>query len=265
MHKDDLDLPSQIEYYLGKDRLPNLHWKSTIPESWAIPPRTSGMQLCNPDAHNKTITIDSIEYSLNNLGYRSAFDYDVDQLKTKKLILLLGDSDTFGRGSNIEHLYATKIQMSVEYCVLNLGIPGISADGIARVGVQSMLALGPAIQHVCVLWPMFSMREFVSKTFKSGVHNISPNVPYADWWDHIDWVSNNYNYQKNKILLEQTALSISANYHNLIINRNDPNSLIQYVKSGLFTEFSPDSHTAIANYFIRKINNEPSLYQTMQS
>jgi hypothetical protein len=265
MNTPTLSPAEQIEYYLGKDRLPNLHWKPVIPKAWAITPRVSGMQLCNPDSHNKTVTIDSIDYYLNNLGYRSNFDYNITQLQNKKIILLLGDSDTFGKGSNFSTMYATKIQELTDYCVVNLGIPGISADGLTRVGVQSILSLNSAIHHVCVLWPMFSMREFVSKTFKSGVHSVSDNIPYTDWWDHIDWVSNNYNYQKNKILLEQTTLNAGAMYHELMINRNDPNTVMQYTKNGIFTELTNTSHEAIANYFVRKINNQPSLYKQLNT
>jgi hypothetical protein len=131
---------------------------------------------------------------------------------------------------------------------------------MARVGTLSMLALGSAVKHVCVLWPVPSLREFVSKKFQSGVHTMSDLVPYTNWWDHIDWVSNNYNYQKNRILLEQTAANNGAKYHDLIINRYDKNNKVTYNTIGIFTELTAESHLAIANYFLRKIHNQPSLY-----
>jgi hypothetical protein len=138
---------------------------------------------------------------------------------------------------------------------------------MTRIGVQSLLALAPAVKHVCALWPVLSLREFVSKKFKCGIHNISTYLPYEDWWDHIDWVSNNYNYQKNKIMLEQTVLSAGAKYHDLIINRQDKNTPTTYtsIQGGEFTELSTESHAAVAQYFIRKIKNQPSLFQTLQS
>ena len=112
---------------------------------------------------------------------------------------------------------------------------------------------------------MYEPVEFVSKTFKSGIDKVSDYAPYNGWWDHIDWVSNNYNYQKNKILLEQTTISAGARYHNLIINRQDTKSPTTYIQSGIFTQLTAESHTAVANYFLRKINNQPSLFQELQS
>lgn len=275
MSKHDLSVTEQIEYYLGKDRLPNVHWRPEIPASWAIATRP-GIKLCNAEMSNAVVVLDEgIPYKFNNLGYRSAFDYDVEFLKTQNVILLLGDSDTMGRGVKYHDMYASKIlKDATDYCVLNLGIASASGDAMTRVGIQTMLALTTAVKHVCTLWPILSNREFVSKKFTSGTHTASTHVPYVDWYDHIDWVSNNYNYQKNHIMLMQTAQSFGAQYHELIINRYDKNSNISYqtvrspatetAKETEFTEFTPESHTAIANYYLRKINNEPSLYQQMQ-
>jgi len=261
MDKYALSPEEQIEYYLGKDRLPNLHWKAAIPEAWSILPHPEPMLLCGPDLHNTTVHINNIDYYFNNLGYRSNFDFDVAKLKNKKIILVLGDSDTSGKGLNFEDMYSTKIQSNTDDCVMNLAIPGLSADGMSRIGSLSILALGSAVKHVCVFWPVASLREFVSKKFKSGVHNLSTVTPYSNWWDHIDWISNNYNYQKNRLLLEQTTSNIGAQYHELIINRYDEKNKVTYNQNGIFTELTAESHTAIAQYYLRKINNKPSLYK----
>lgn len=272
MNKDDLSLTEQIEYYLGKDRLPNVHWKPEIPPAWSIVTRP-GIQLCNENMAGAVVVLEEgIPYKFNNLGYRASFDYHLDLLKDQDIILLLGDSDTMGRGVCYHDMYSSNIIKGAgKYCVLNLGVASLSGDGMTRIGVQSMLALGSAVKHVCVLWPILSLREFVSKKFASGVHTTSTHIPYQDWYDHVDWVSNNYNYQKNHILLKNTACSIGAKYHELLVNRYDTKSNITYQtikslesehsKEVAFTEFTPDSHTAIANYFLRKINNQPSLYE----
>jgi hypothetical protein len=276
MDKSQLSLDQQIEYYLGKDRLPNLHWKSTIPNAWSIITRPD-IQLCNKHMANSVVTLEEgIPYKFNNLGYRSSFDYNIEFLKDQKVILLLGDSDTMGRGVRYHDMYSSKIIKGVDdYYVLNLGIASLSGDGMSRIGAQTMLALQSAVKHVCVLWPILSTREFVSKTFASGIHTVSTHVPYLDWYNHVDWVSNNYNYQKNHILLEQTARAIGAKYHELMINRYDKKSNIEYQtvispeseysEEVEFTEFNPDSHTAIANYFLRKINNQPSLFEQLKT
>jgi len=276
MNTNNLTPVEKIEYYLGKDSLPNLHWKSTIPTAWSIITRP-GIQLCNEHMANSVVTLEEgIPYKFNNLGYRSSFDYDIEFLKNQNVILLLGDSDTMGRGVRYHDMYSSKIIKGVDnYYVLNLGIASLSADGMCRIGVQTMLALQAAVKHVCVLWPILSTREFVSKKFASGIHTVSTHLPYPDWYNHIDWVSNNYNYQKNHILLEQTTLAMGAKYHELIINRYDKKSNVEYqiVKSPAsdyseeaeFTEFNPNSHTAIANYFLRKINNQPSLFDQLKT
>jgi hypothetical protein len=262
MNTNSLTPVEKIEYYLGKDRLPNLHWKPEIPASWTIPPRAKGL-LCDYDTRGKSRFLDNIEYKFNQLGYRSDFEYNISLLKRKNVVLLLGDSDTAGRGVEFVDLYSTKIRKLTNYYVINLGVAGISGDGMTRIGVQTIMALGSSVKHVCVLWPVQSLREFVSKKYSYNVHNYSDLIPYSDWWDHIDWVSNNYNYQKNRLLIEQTTKNYGAQYHDLIINRYDKTTPITYnsIQNNELTEFTPESHTAIANYFLRKINNQPSLFE----
>lgn len=273
MNKRDLTTIENIEYCLGKDRLPNLHWQTHIPNSWDIPTRHGEAKLCNSQIANASIRLkEGIIYRFNNLGYRSNFDYHAEELKRKNLILILGDSDTLGRGVEFNHMYSSKISDNyTDYTVINLGIVGLSADGMARIGVQSLLTLGTAVKHVCVLWPVHSNREFVSKNFFCGTNSIDSHVPYKTWYDHIDWISNNYNYQKNHHLLKLTACSIGAGYHELMINRYDKKSPItyqqvtspatEYSPEFVFTEFTPDTHAAVANWYIRKIDDRPSLYQ----
>ncbi len=270
MDLSNLTTVEKIEYYLGKDRLPNLHWQARIPATWEIPPKHTGMALVNDSSHDRTVTLaEGIPYTLNNLGYRSTFDYVLDELKTKKLILILGDSDTFARGVWANDMYSAKIQQHTDRLVLNLGIPGLSGDGATRVGVQCLLALGSVVEHVCILWPGFSLREFVSKTFRCGTHTQGDHVPYTDWYQHIDWVSNNYNYQKNRLLLEHTARAQGAQFHDLIINHSDKKNHVNFitVHSGnqTYTELDSDSHTAVAQYFLKKINGQPSFFKQTQS
>jgi hypothetical protein len=253
-----MDHVEQIEYYLGKDRLPNVHWKPKIPTAFEIPSRKNDLLLCNKDSAHTTITVGGIDYYHNNLGYRSSFDYD---LNLDNIVLLLGDSDTFGTGAEYNEIYSTKLQQLSDYCIVNLGVPGLSGDGMARIGCQTILALKDKIKHVCVLWPVASLREFVSKTYQAGIHSMSKELPYDNWWDHIDWISNNYNYQKNKLLLKSLTESIGIEYHDLVINRYDKNSVVSYINAGPFTEFDADSHTAIANYFYKKITHQPSLFE----
>ena len=258
-------MTNPIEEYLGKDHYPNLHWIPEIPVSWAIPAKP-GMAFCKPTMANSKLVINNVLYEFNNLGYRSNFDYIIEDLKDRKIILLLGDSDVLGFGIDVAHIFSTEIAKNLpEYCVMNLGIIGLSSDAMARIGVQVILALQSAVKHTCVLWPLASSREVVSKKFRAGVNPNSKILPNKDWFTHIDWVSNNYNYHKNRLLLEQTSLANKACFHDLMINRYNKNSPVTYnlhsspetnaFKFTTYTEFTAETHLAIANYYIEKIKN----------
>jgi hypothetical protein len=251
-----MDLVEQIEQLLGKDHLPNEHWKPEIPPAWAVVTR-HGIQLTGPDVHDITLEQAGINYTFNNLGYRSNFDYILDDLKTKELILVISDSDGMGRGVEFNNIFSSLIQNQRSETVVNLSVPSLSPDGMARILAKAMLALDGAVKHVCILWPGFSTREFVSKKFQGGIYSEINEVPYTDWWDHIDWVSNNYNYRKNQLLIAQTAKSIGSELHELIINRNrEPiDGMFTYLPSQgtKISQLSIESHMAIANYFLRKL------------
>lgn len=262
--KTGMTLDENIEYYLGKDRLKNLYFNATIPAAWEIPAR---IQNPAPIVNASTIgffTGDKTEYHYNNLGYRSKFDYRLNELKEKRIILCLGDSDSFGIGVAHENIWPSLIDTNAT--VLNLGISGISLDGIARIATQTIQALGNSIDTVLIHYPPMSLREFVSKKYKGGVHtHRNYNLPYADWWDHIDWQSNNYNFNKNRLFLENTCATHNIEFYDLYINREDTKVPYDFVEYGVYSSIGPHTHRAIANYFNRKINNQPSLFESTQS
>jgi len=244
-----------IDHYLGKDTFKNLFFASKLPTAWDIPSRTTS--FINKHPTNETVVYyDGVEYRYNNLGYRSTFDYSVDDLANKKVILCLGDSDLFGSGLDYKDTWSYQLQELVgnEYTVVNMGIRGASADAIARIGVSTMTAL-PNITATLVQWPHTSLREFVSKSYKGGVHtHRNYDLPYEDWWKHIDWQSNNYNYNKNKILLENTAARYGIKYCDLYINRDDPKVPYDFVEFGMYSCVGPKTSQAIARYFNKKLD-----------
>lgn len=263
---NDID---SIEFVLGKCRFPNKDWKEIIPPSWDIPARidTRGRHT---EAIKNSIQYDNLnntEYEFNNLGYRSNFNFHLEELKNKKIILFIGCSDTFGKVVEYNKIFPSIIaELLPEYVILNMGILGASADCAVRIGTQTILALKGNIEHVIMVWPSPSNREFVSKKFKSGIVALNrKNVPYSDWWDHIDWVNNNYNYNKNRNLISSVSIANNAKFHDLIIDRECPEikkDLIQYYP---YTSLGENTHQAIANYFYRKIMNKYSLYDEMRA
>jgi hypothetical protein len=263
-NKPGLNLDENIEYYLGKDRLRNLYFAAEIPASWSIPTR-----IQNPAPIKNANTVgffkgDSTEYHYNNLGYRSKFDYVAEELAEKRVVFCVGDSDTFGIG--IEHDKIWPNLIDTEAAVLNLSVPGISTDGLARLVAQTVQTLGNSIDAVLIHYAPMSLREFVSKRYKGGVHtHRNYNLPYADWWDHIDWQSNNYNFNKNRLLMESICAQYNIAYYDLYINRDDKKVPFDFVEYGVYSSIGPATHQAIANYFSRKLNNQPSLFQSLQS
>ena len=264
-NKPQLTLEENIEYYLGKDRYKNLFFAPTLPAAWDIPARP----LSNESIANTVVydTDQQVEYKFNNLGYRATFDYDLQDLKQKQIVLCLGDSDVFGAYNKLDSVWTSQLQQKLpEVTVLNFGIRGTSSDGVARIGARAVEALQSSIVAVCVHWPPPSVREFVSKKFKCGVHtHRNYHLPYEGWWDHVDWQSNNYNYFKNQILLSSVCSKYQIPYYELISNKEDRTVPYDLLHFGVYDSFGPATHTATANYFYKKITGQPSLFQSLQS
>jgi hypothetical protein len=263
-----LSQAEQIEYYFGKDRYPNLFFQSRIPDALEIPGSrrefTGGIQWA--DCRNTTITHDGIEYQFNNLGYRSHYDYHVDELKNKKNILCVGDSDIFAPYKHYNDIWTTRLQTFMpEHNILTLGLPGWAGDTVSRSTVSTIKALGSSIDHVCVIWPQDNRREFIKKDFKkiTGNGEAPTDIPFEDYWDQIDWVSNNYNYYKNRELVEFACRANGSGFTDLLI-----------VTIGKYVKFDGErfgkgvmgikSHEALCNWFYKKINGLPSLYETLK-
>lgn len=261
-----LPVAEQIEYRLGKDRYKNLFFSANLPEARDIASSQehfTGSYKWS-DCKNTTITHDNIEYQFNNLGYRSHYDYHADELKTKQNILCLGDSDVFGPYKHYNELWTSILQTRMpEYNIINMGMPFWAADTIVRHAVSTIKELKNSIASVCVIWPLEHRREIVSKTFKRIVVNSSPtDIPYEDYWDHIDWVSNNYNYFKNKELLEAICGAYNIECIDLLAIEIGKNKVVTTEKFGR----GPDAttHQAWANWFYKKLMHQPSLYESMK-
>jgi hypothetical protein len=255
----------KIEYYLGKDEFKDVYFKPEFPAAYA-------------DVHSKKIVPEQytssvlkinewypeIEFKFNNLGYRSTFDYSVESLKGKKIILCLGCTDTFGMNLHYKDIWPTKLaNQFADHVVLNLGIIGAGCDTVARVFTKITQVLGQEIVAACIFWPHNNRREFVSKEFTGIITSHDGEaVPFEDYWDFIDWKSDNYNIFKNKHMVANIARANDIKLFDLTINRFDKR--VPFDFAGNYYALGTDSHQAIANYFYKKIVGLPSVFENGQ-
>lgn len=250
----------KIEYYLGKDSFKDRYFKTK-----EFPLAAGEITTTVDHTHiSETVHINSwypnIEFAFNNVGYRSSFDYTFESLKDKKVILCMGCTDTVGLHHDVGNIWPSLIHSNDDYVVLNCGVIGAGADTVTRLAVSIVGGLGDAVKHICVLWPHNNRREFVSKQYTRMVtsHDVLA-VPYEDYWDFIDWKSDNYNLHKNTHLIRNLCAANQIQLHDLNINRFDKKVPFDY--STRFFALGTNSHIAIANYFNRKIEGMPSLFE----
>lgn len=243
----------KIEYYLGKDKFKDKYFKPEFPHAYKdITSKEMPFEEYQSTVLNLNSWFPDIEFKLNNLGYRSHFDYDLEELREKKIVLCFGCTDTFGMNHHYENTWPYLLSQGLkDYTVLNLGIIGASADTISRILIKITGVLN--VDHVCILWPHNNRREFVSKEFTGIITTHDPvDIPFEDYWDFIDWKSDNYNFFKNFHLCKNLCENNQTNFHDLLINRFDKKVPFDY--SGPYYALGENSHRAVANYFFKKIN-----------
>jgi len=263
---NSLSKSEQIEYRLGKDHYPNLFFNPHIPEAFEIEIAHKYITDNIEWKHCKNMAIahDGIEYKFNNLGYRSHYDYLVDDLKIKDNILCMGDSDLFGVWIDYHQIWSSLLQENLpNFNIINMGMPGWSADTITRQAVCTIKQLKSNIKYICVLWPRSLNHEVINKKFKKVVSPQAPtDIPHEAYWDNIDWVSSNYNFFKNKDLLKYTAEAHGIRLIELQINASSKKKIFDGDQFGKGLIWH-NGHQAIANWFYKKIKDFPSLYESL--
>lgn len=255
----------KIEYYLGKDGFKDVYFNTKD-----FPPAYDKLiaDHIDPEQYKSTelslaIWYPEIKHKLNNLGYRSDEDFSVEKFKNKKLIVCLGCTDTFGLHLDNNEIWPTHLRKALpQYEVLNLGIMGAANDTVARILVQLTRVLSSEIKYACVLWPHPNRREFVSKEYtKIVTTHDKTDIPYEEYWDFIDWKSNNYNHFKNYHLIKNLCLSHDIKLLDLEIDRFDKK--VPFDHAGKYFALGEKSHTAIANYYEKLIKGMPSLFEQL--
>lgn len=264
-----------IEYFLGKDSFKNEYFKFTrLEHGYKI--NDTGMPYHALTSSQHTFTRNfgmenqsaDVTFHFNNLGFRDFIDYSIESLsKYNGLTLVLGCSDVCGPNLNYEDLAVTHMmaQFPADHRVLNLGILGAAPDTVVRIAMNFCTLLNN-VKHVCVIWPNPRRREIVSVngefiigaagTMAGECGDITETLA-----NFIDWKSNSYNFHKNKIMLEQFCELKHISLSQLLINRND--SKVPFDYASAYNAFGPLTNRAIANYFLKQIRCQPTLYESL--
>ena len=272
----DLTQEETIEYYLGKDKFKNLYFKGkSLPGAYdLINDRKNDYDLIIKNreatffAASGTPEERSFTSRINNLGYRDSIDYSIEDLqKFKKLFICVGCSDVLGPNLEDEYIWPNILQTKIDefyghndFKVLNLGVLSGAPDTVSRI-LHGFVSCLSNISDACIVWPYTQRREFVSvqKTFIiTGMTQIN-ELPFPDYWNFIDWKSDSYNLHKNKIFCESFTKVNNINFHDLIINRYDKK--VPFDFSSQLHALGKKSNAAVANYFFKKITNQPSLFE----
>lgn len=265
MNKKNLTEEELIEYYLGKDSFKDIYFRTDEFPAAYDEISAEGLhieKLINEDFKNPWFP--DIEYKFNSLGYRDDKEYSVDEFRGKQLVICLGCTDTFGRHLHKEKIWPFLLSKGLpQYSVLNIGLIGASRDTISRKLIQLSQILSEEIKFVCILWPHPNRREFVSKEYtKIITTHDKTDLPFDDYWDFIDWKSNNYNQFKNYHLIKYLCSANNIQMLDLEIDRFDKKVPFDY--AGKFYALGEKSHKAITNYFLKKIKGEPSLFDKIK-
>ena len=139
---------------------------------------------------------------------------------------------------------------------------GAANDTVARILIQLTQVLSSEIKYACILWPHPNRREFVSKEYtKIVTTHDKTDIPYEEYWDFIDWKSNNYNHFKNYHLIKNLCLLHNIKLLDLEIDRFDKK--VPFDHAGKYFALGEKSHIAIANYYEKLIKGVPSLFEQL--
>lgn len=131
----------------------------------------------------------SDKYRYNNLGLRGP-DVDVEQLKKGHLILVVGDSFTFGQGIALRDTFSARLQMELDnetpntYTVLNAGLPGRNASQEYHYLMQEGFRLDP---EMIILQATLNDAEMESYTY-------APLTAWPDFEKRYLWKSHLFFY-----------------------------------------------------------------------
>lgn len=139
-------------------------------------------------------TASSFTYKYNSFGFRSC-EFNLDE--ANPIIFTLGCSHTVGVGVPQHENWPEQFRKSYfpNYTIWNAGLGGASADTVARLAVNMIPIVKPAV--VAVLWPsLFRFETYENGAVMNGAWTMEKdNLQYED--------NTSYNNQtKNKTILD---------------------------------------------------------------
>lgn len=181
------------------------YWNQELPESdlpksqtlyWMYPDDETGYWKNQPVGY----TAESITYKMNRHGYRGT-EFDEP---TEFKILVSGCSHTFGIGINEDDIWCNQFAQRISGAkVYNLALGGRSPDYVVRSVYKSIDIIRPNL--VMVMWPAISRFERPAEDGVSMAWWTANNEYYLN--DFTDEKYQNYNFEKNQILLETLCAS----------------------------------------------------------
>jgi lysophospholipase L1-like esterase len=138
-----------------------------------------------------------INWELNREGFRTIEFGEINFSEPR--ILCLGDSHTFGAGNQQFDIWPEQLKAKINISqILNLGVPGISADHLSR-NIEKYISRFSPIE-IFVLWPDHSRFEYVD-----NLGNLCQSLPtdrnriYFMETATEEWLINNFKNSQDKI------------------------------------------------------------------
>jgi len=219
------------------------------------------------------------EYKFNSLGFRGE-EYNS---RAKKKIFVIGDSETFGLGLNIEEAwpyrfkekYAKKYSYKIKSVnVMNFGVAAVSNDFIARTILSQCKRVKPDL--LIVLFTYVDRTEYVKGKIVNMIHPWLKFEASIDYYIYYTEELGFINFLKNLLLVQYFCKLYHLNYifsaleykelnHRRIRSNAAIKSLIKLVDKRYFCDFTlgdedvaadghhsgPKSHDIFANKLMK--------------
>ena len=137
-----------------------------------------------------------IIWNLNSEGFRTVEFDSIDYSKTR--MLCIGDSHTYGAGNQEQEIWPEllKNKLGIEQ-ILNLGVPGVSADHLARNITSYVDRFKP--EEVFVLWPDYSRFEYdYYGVIKQSLPTDSNRIYFMETATE-EWLLSNFKSAQDKV------------------------------------------------------------------